>query len=74
MATARNGRRTKMTDLEFLHTFIGPCQHLQTKVIWASQPYFACQMEVKLREVKIRCNAVRPLTVDEIRANLGPRA
>jgi hypothetical protein len=55
-----------MNEIEFLNTFVGPCQHLRTRVIMANGwPTHRCTMQVSLRGISVRCNASRPLTLEE---------
>lgn len=61
-----------MSDLEFLDTFVGACQHEPTavKVVWAPRPYFACRFCVTRGRATLRCTKSRPLTDAEIKINL----
>ena len=58
-----------MTDIEFINTFIGECQHLGYRVISpaGARPYYRCMLCFELRGLTYRCNSGRPLTDQEIR-------
>jgi hypothetical protein len=62
---------SRMSDVEFLETFVGPCQHLGFRILQSpgTRPRFQCMMQVSTRRgITCRCNANRPLTDQEIRA------
>lgn len=57
-----------MTDIEFMETFVGHCQHLGYRVVLRddNRLYYECMMAVAYRGTLHRCRSARPLTSAEI--------